>query len=99
TLPDQNKAVVLGDMFELGKESANEHKRIVAYAANMKLGRCIFIGKAFFGVQQVAIGANSEFYETIEAAKEALSDRPITDALILLKASRGMAFEQLLPYL
>jgi len=99
TLPDQKKAVVLGDMFELGKESANEHKRIVAHAENMKLERCIFIGKAFFGVQQVAMGANSEFYETIEAAKEALSDRPITDTLILLKASRGMAFEQLLPYL
>jgi len=98
TLPNQKKGVILGDMFELGKESADEHARIIKHVANMDLDRRIFIGKAFCGVQQLT-RAHSEFYETIEAAKEALSDRPITGMLILLKASRGMAFEQLLPYL
>jgi len=54
--------------------------------------RTLFVGKAFYEHRQQA---GAEFYETTAAAKDALTQQPIQNALVLLKASRGMAFEKL----
>lgn len=90
-----HKVVILGDMFELGEESFHEHKKVVELAKTISGARLIFVGKAFYEHQDV----DGEFFETTSDAKEALLSNPISHATILLKASRGMAFEKLMDVL
>lgn len=90
-----HKVVILGDMFELGEESSHEHKKVVELAKTISGARLIFVGKAFYEHQDV----DGEFFETTIDAKAALLSNPISHATILLKASRGMAFEKLMDVL
>lgn len=92
-LTADNKVVILGDMFELGKESFEEHRRVIEQAKSLHVNRIIFVGSEFY--KHKDIGA--EFYETTEEAKKAVA--VISDSFVLLKASRGMAFEKLLELL
>ncbi|MGN0003051.1 MAG: UDP-N-acetylmuramoyl-tripeptide--D-alanyl-D-alanine ligase [Sphingobacterium composti] len=92
-LTAEHKVVILGDMFELGNESFEEHKNLIAKAKNLGFERLIFVGKEFFKHKDIS----AEFYETTEEAKAAVAS--INDSFILLKASRGMAFEKLLEVL
>src|SRR5690606_28872683 len=94
-LEADDKVIILGDMFELGEDSYEEHGKIVAEASSLGASRVLLVGKAFF--QHRRPGA--EFYETTEAAGEALCKQPVQGALVLLKASRGMAFEKLVDLL
>ncbi|MGK6350390.1 UDP-N-acetylmuramoyl-tripeptide--D-alanyl-D-alanine ligase [Parapedobacter sp. DT-150] len=94
-LDADKKAIILGDMFEMGDDSHEEHGKVVQAAAELHANRTLFVGKAFYQHRH----PDAEFYETTEAAKEALSKRPIQGALVLLKASRGMAFEKLVDML
>ncbi len=89
------KAIVLGDMFELGDESHEEHGKVVAEACSLNASRVLFVGKSFFKHRR----SDAEFYETTDEAGKALQEKPIQGALVLLKASRGMAFEKLVDYL
>ncbi|GAA4782186.1 UDP-N-acetylmuramoyl-tripeptide--D-alanyl-D-alanine ligase [Olivibacter ginsenosidimutans] len=98
SMPHGKKAVILGDMFELGKDAPEEHRHIIERVNAMDLYRSIFVGKDFYA-QKAKGNAANEFYETLDAAKEGLFASPIKDALVLLKASRGMAFEGLLMHL
>jgi len=95
---DNKKVVVLGDMFEMGDEAAEEHLKLIERVEKMALERSILVGPCFYSLKDKA-GKGSEFYKDLEAVKNALRDTPIEHALILLKASRGMAFEGLLAYL
>lgn len=85
------KVIILGDMFELGEDSFKEHGNIVGKAMFVQADTCIFIGKAFYAHKKNVEGVH--FFETTQQAKEALKEKPFQDSLILLKASRGMAFE------
>ncbi|WP_312362336.1 UDP-N-acetylmuramoyl-tripeptide--D-alanyl-D-alanine ligase [Sphingobacterium sp.] len=89
------KAIVLGDMFELGEESFEEHKKIVENVRSIPADRKIFVGKEFF----VHRYEGGEFYETTAEAKQAIRDTPVMNSTVLLKASRGMAFENLVELL
>tara|TARA_Y100000591_G_C21781835_1_gene671536 strand:+ start:242 stop:1393 length:1152 start_codon:yes stop_codon:yes gene_type:complete len=46
------KALVLGDMFELGENSAIEHKKIIDIIDELNIDRCIFIGEEFYKAKQ-----------------------------------------------
>src|SRR5690606_38484839 len=41
---DLKKTVVLGDMFELGEDSASEHQKLMQHALSLPAADCIFIG-------------------------------------------------------
>jgi UDP-N-acetylmuramoyl-tripeptide--D-alanyl-D-alanine ligase len=91
-----HKAAILGDMFELGKEAPEQHNLIAKKAAEAGLAKLIFIGKQFYTLKDQYAG---EFFNTPTEAGEYLKQHPLKDALILLKGSRGMALEQLMPLL
>lgn len=92
-LTADRKVVILGDMFELGDESLDEHKTLIAKAKSLDFERLIFVGNEFYKHKD----ETSEFYQTTDEAK--LAVKSISDSFILLKASRGMAFEKLLELL
>lgn len=91
-----NKVIILGDMLELGTESTKEHQKIIDKIKEMNLSQSILIGECF-----------SKFpkSETIQAflstsdAIQFLEKNPILKALILVKGSRGLKLENLLPFI
>ena len=91
-LTAEHKALVLGDMFEMGEEAEAEHRAIIEKALATPVDRRIFIGKEFFNQK----ADTAEFYETREDAAAALRAQPVTNSTILIKGSRGMALEKLL---
>ncbi len=89
------KIAILGDMFELGEDSAAEHQAIADQASAMEPDLLILVGKAFSGTRCDALQ-----FETFEGVSGYLKSNPISGpATVLIKASRGMALERLLPYL
>lgn len=93
-LDNLNKVMILGDMFELGKESQHEHKVIVNLVLNEKEVVCYFIGKEFYNHR---IDKNNfHFYDTFDAFSDYLKDTKIENSSILIKGSRGMALERTL---
>ncbi|WP_316810476.1 UDP-N-acetylmuramoyl-tripeptide--D-alanyl-D-alanine ligase [Pedobacter heparinus] len=91
-----NKTVIIGDMFELGEESARQHLDIIEQAEKLAVESLIFIGKHFYEVRENHKG---HFFSSLAAAGDYLKAKPISNNLVLLKGSRGMALEQLLPLL
>jgi len=96
SLTAANKVAIIGDMFELGPEAPEQHEEIARLALESGLNTVIFIGKNFNAVKDQHTG---EFFNTPAAALEWIEANPIKDSLVLLKGSRGMALEQLLPVL
>jgi UDP-N-acetylmuramoyl-tripeptide--D-alanyl-D-alanine ligase len=92
TMDAKDKVLVLGDMFELGDESATEHEAIIQKAIAAPVNQRIFIGKAFFDLKQ---GFSADFYETTDDAIKALEQKPVKHSTVLIKGSRGMALERL----
>jgi len=90
------KIAILGDMFELGDESAQQHEEIAALAETLGMSTLLFLGKHFYRLKDKYKG---QFFMNTIDAQEWLKENPIKDSLILLKGSRGMALEQLLPIL
>ena len=87
-----SKAVILGDMFELGSNAFYEHKRIVDIIKNNKIDKSYFIGKDFFNAKD-----NSEslfFYKTKENFYDDVKE--INEEQILVKGSRGMKMEEII---
>lgn len=89
----QRKVLILGDMFELGAEAAAEHLAVIEKALDTAVDERIFIGKEFKKAQQ----PGAVFYETAEDAIAGLKANPIKNSTILIKGSRGMALERLVP--
>ena len=87
-----SKAVILGDMFELGNNALDEHKKIVEIVKNNKIDKSYFIGKDFFNSHD-----NTEslfFYKTKENFYDDVNK--INEKQILIKGSRAMKMEEII---
>jgi len=93
----KHKVLVLGDMFEMGQESAAEHEAIIKKAMETPVDERIFIGAEFVSQKSAVESRKSEaiFFSTVEDAIAGLKAKPIRNATVLIKGSRGMALERL----
>ncbi|GAB3923217.1 UDP-N-acetylmuramoyl-tripeptide--D-alanyl-D-alanine ligase [Mucilaginibacter myungsuensis] len=91
-LAADKKVLILGDMFELGDDSAAEHAGVIQKAMDANVTQRIFIGEAFYQQSELI---NADFYRTAQDAIDALKAKPIRNATVLIKGSRGMALERL----
>ncbi len=91
-----NPVLILGDMFELGKSSEEEHHKIVERLKMTDFQQVIFVGKDFYKTVPAHLYRK---YTTTKEAEQYLQSHPIKDAHILIKGSRGMQLENIIQYL
>lgn len=96
-LENQNKIMILGDMFELGNESQQEHKIIIDSLVNQNKSICYLIGKHFH--ENKVLSESIQFFESFDAFTAYLKTIQFNDNTILIKGSRGMALERTLEYI
>lgn len=87
----KHKVVILGDMFELGEYSETAHEKLGEQVSNAKFETAIFCGR----LVKVALRANPDahYFEDKNKLNDFLKGRIFQDALILVKASRGIGLE------
>ena len=95
SLIEGEKAVVLGDMFELGKSSAFEHLKIGELAYEMGFDSVYLIGSHFSQIE-LPRNPNIHLFKNREEAENYLKRNPIRENRLLIKGSRGMALEKLM---
>lgn len=94
-LKTTNKVVFLGDMFELGKTSNEEHQHIVDYIENSTIETCYILGEHFKNTKH---SKNTKAYTDFKALKADFNNK-YSNCTILIKGSRGMALERILDLL
>ncbi|WP_311196108.1 UDP-N-acetylmuramoyl-tripeptide--D-alanyl-D-alanine ligase [Antarcticibacterium sp. 1MA-6-2] len=95
--PAKNKAVILGDMFELGKDSEKEHQAIVNHLERSGFKDIFLTGKNFYRTQTSA--ENISKFESFEELKSEIITKDLTNTFILIKGSRGMALERIVDFI
>ncbi len=89
------KIAILGDMFELGPEAADEHLAIGRLAGGLKLEGLYLVGANFH-----ATGLPEARFPDFNALKAELAAHPLRGpSTVLIKGSRGMALERVLDLL
>lgn len=95
--PAKRKAVILGDMYELGTESEAEHTALGKLIAEGKFDLVILAGKDM----HYALGflPKAYYFPDKFSLHNWLMDNPMTDTHVLVKGSRGMSLESVLPFI
>jgi UDP-N-acetylmuramoyl-tripeptide--D-alanyl-D-alanine ligase len=86
----ENKICILGDMLELGDYAKDEHTKIVNLCKKLSL-ECYFIGIEFNRVTKNSFISTDDF-------EKYLNNKPLVKKTILLKGSRGIELERLVPF-
>lgn len=93
--------VILGDMFELGQEALSLHEEVGRYAAKKDVQQMIFIGEMAEKMQEGAKKMHTmpEYYADKAAFFAAHKPTDFTNTTVLVKASHGMHFEEIVAWL
>lgn len=96
-LKAERKIVILGDMLELGEESPEEHLTLGRLVAQQKFDTVILAGK----LMQDALPALPKAYYFPDkfSLHNWIVDHPQQNTYVLIKGSRGMGLETVVPYL
>ena len=98
TLSSTNGGIaILGDMFELGAYTNEEHQKTVMLLEETNLEEILIVGEAFYKTS--SNDSRVRKFKTINDIKEFLKKKSFNNKNILLKGSRGMALERLLKVL
>ena len=85
------KVVILGDMFELGDDSLQEHQAIVDLTISLNFDSVYFVGENF---NRIKTGKHQ--FKTYENFEDYIKKNPLENKSILIKGSRGMRLERIL---
>lgn len=96
SLPQSRKVVILGDMLELGSYALEEHTRILRLAESLPVEKIITVGPEFFNAPK---GEKTIAFISTDELIEEMKKNPLKGRQILIKGSRGIALERILPYL
>jgi len=91
----ENKAIFIGDMFELGETTKKEHQDIVDYIETLNIDHRYIIGEHFRKTKHN--NKTSSFSDFNSLSKN--YNNQLNDYTILIKGSRGMALERILELL
>ena len=93
TLEGPLKGVILGDMFELGEGSNEEHQKITDKLQTMDLSLVLLVGKEF---SKCKTTPNFHIFEDLSLLIRYLENLNPIEYLFLVKGSRGMKLEQVI---
>ena len=88
------KVAILGDMFELGTESTDEHLALGRLLSGLPIGTVVLIGPEM--AQAATTDPNFYHFATKPEAATWLQHQDLQGRQILIKGSRGMGLESLL---
>lgn len=93
---NSKKAVILGDMRELGTHAVDAHEQIAALTTTLGIEKVLLIGPLF---SATSFEHNSiEKFKDLESFKNAFNPTHWEYSRILIKGSRALELEQLIPY-
>jgi UDP-N-acetylmuramoyl-tripeptide--D-alanyl-D-alanine ligase len=92
--PAADKVVILGDMFELGEDSAAEHRALGELLASLGLGTVLLCGTDMRYAAEAYPAAR--YFATKAELTAGLQAQPLSRRQILIKGSRGMGLESVL---
>ena len=93
---DRVKMLILGDMFELGSYSAEEHQNMAELAMSKEFENVFLIGENYSKTVNIS---SENLFTSKEKAEVYIKKIAPEGAIILLKGSRGMKLESLKPCL
>jgi len=85
------KTLILGDMFELGAQSEEEHQNIVNLLQQNSFKNVLLVGKDFKKTQN-----SFHSFEFVSELIDYIRENPIRNNYILIKGSRGIKLERIL---
>jgi UDP-N-acetylmuramoyl-tripeptide--D-alanyl-D-alanine ligase len=93
----KEKVAIIGDMFELGKESPVEHQAIIDLLKGQAYKQVILVGSMFSSLEKNP----SEFlcFKDAEQTFQYLKQNPIKNSSVLVKGSRGVQLEKIVELL
>lgn len=89
-----DKMAILGDMLELGNESASLHKEVIDQLEKMNLTNIILCGKQF-----CALKSPFTCFPTVDLLNEYLQEKNFQGYHILIKGSHGIHLEKVIEFL
>ncbi len=93
-IKSERKAVILGDMLELGNESDDEHLKVIDFVEKGFYDKSFLVGKQF-----KKLNKNAQAFETVEELIQKLKEEPLQGYTILVKGSHGIHLERSLEFL
>jgi UDP-N-acetylmuramoyl-tripeptide--D-alanyl-D-alanine ligase len=94
--PGKNKILIIGEMAELGQASSEEHFLLISLLSQHRGSRIILVGKNFF---EFSIPPEFERFPDTQTLIQWLQTNPLRNSTILLKGSRIVGLEKLIPTL
>ena len=95
-LKSDNKILILGDMFELGKDQINYHQEIIDYCEKMDVKKIYLVGSIFSKTRF------SKKFTSFTSCNEVIKSnefKNISKSIFFLKGSRGIQLEKLVNYI
>ncbi|AUC14186.1 UDP-N-acetylmuramoyl-tripeptide--D-alanyl-D-alanine ligase [Tenacibaculum sp. SZ-18] len=89
------KVVIIGDMFELGDNSSEEHQNIVDLVEELGFEEIIFVGDNF----AKSTVLHGKQFSNFDLLAKYLENKKFENSKILIKGSRAMALERSLEYI
>lgn len=94
-----HKALMLGDMLELGEDSLAEHERTVSMAMSSGAEKVFVVGREFGKAVERMEAEGPVWFETSQELADFISAHPLDGFTVLIKGSRGTRMEKVIPEL
>lgn len=92
---DSEKALILGDMLELGKDSEAEHGKIVEMIAASGIKKVMLVGQNFASVAKSGMST----FKNVDELIPVLTDNKLNGCLVLIKGSNSMKLTKVVEHL
>jgi len=92
----KNRVAILGDMFELGKESKALHEKLANVFIKYKIDCVYTIGKfmKYLNIKLKSKSIEALHFNNRESLKKFLTNKSFVNSVVLVKGSRGMKMEE-----
>lgn len=92
---DSEKALVLGDMLELGNDSEAEHRKIVEKIAASGIKKVMLVGQNFASVAKSGMST----FKNVDELISVLTENKLKGCLVLIKGSNSMKLTKVVEHL